>query len=114
MTQDESEQLSESTLGTESQSSESTSLDGKQSPPSDPDTKPIGRCYNELQEVKAAAQAMRTANARAQAALAKFWACRDAAAGASLGLMLQRDSTTATCQLIESHVKFIEKMIETP
>ena len=79
MTMDESGQLSESTSGTESQLSENTSQAGTSSAPPDVDTRPIGACYNELQAVKAAGLALRTAVENAKAANARFWACRDAA-----------------------------------
>ena len=79
MTQDESGQSSELTPATASESNESMSPAGTSSAPPDIDERPIGACHLEMLEIKAAVAAVRAANARAQAALAKFWACRDAA-----------------------------------
>lgn len=76
---DESEQLSGLTSEAESQSNANTSQGGTLSAPPDVDTRPIGACYLELQEVKAAGLALRAAVERAKTANARFWACRDAA-----------------------------------
>lgn len=48
----------------------------------DPDLRPIGRCYNELNRLRQLTQQMRALNAELDAASAAFWACRDAATAA--------------------------------
>jgi len=114
VTQDESEQLSESTLGTESQSSVSTSQDGTSSALSDVDTRPIGACYNELQEVKAAGLALRAAVERAKAANARFWACRDAAqeaAGIVPANQFRQQFLASAFERIETPITDLENMI---
>ena len=79
MTQDESGQLSESSAPKEPSSSESTSAAGVSVSMTDPDLRPVGRCFNELNRVRELTQQARAVNAQLQDALTAFWACRDAA-----------------------------------
>ena len=112
---DESGQSSGLRPVTDSTSSANTSPDGVLSPPMNVDERPIGACYNEMKAVKDAVNAMRAADARAKAALAAFWACRDAAA-VSAGI--QSPSAKAASFLAttfdgrEDDLRQIEKLIE--
>jgi len=114
MTTDESGQLSESTSETESQSNANTSQVGTLSAPPDVDTRPIGACYNELQEVKAAGLALRAAVERAKTANARFWACRDAAQTAA-GIVpvnqFRTEFLAFAFETIGKHVASVENLI---
>ena len=115
MTTDESGQLSELTLETESQSNVNTSQDGTLSAPPDVDTRPIGACYNELQEVRAAGLALRAAVERAKTANARFWACRDAATESvptASAINWRSRAAANSFDFIASIIIAIEKMIE--
>ena len=79
MIQDESEQSNESNAPKEPLSSENASAAGELSPLTDPDLRPVGRCFNELNRVRQLTQQARTVNAQLQDALTAFWVCRDAA-----------------------------------
>lgn len=117
MTTDDSEQLSESEQATESGLSESTSQDGGLSPVKDIDERPIGACHLEMLEIKAAVEALRVATARAKAASAAFWKCRDAALEAvptASAINWRSRATTASFEFIANEIDAVEKMIETP
>ena len=95
-------------------SSGSTAQAGDSPQPIDVDNRPIGACYNELRAVKNAVDAARAADARVKDALAKFWACRDAAA---MSAGIQSPSNKAASFLAttfdgrEDDLKQIEKLI---
>ena len=114
MTADESARSSGLPPATDSESSGSTSPDGASRQQTDIDDRPVGACYNELQAVKSAVNAARAADARVKDALAKFWACRDAAA-ATAGI--QSPSAKAASFLAttfdgrEDDLRQIEKLI---
>ena len=114
-TADESGQSSGLPLVTDSGSSGSTSQAGGSPQQTDIDDRPVGRCYSELQAVKSAVDAARAADAKVKAALAAFWACRDAAA-ATAGI--QSPSSKAASFLAttfdgrEDDLRQIEKLIE--
>ena len=112
---DESGQLSESNAPAECCSSVSTSPDGELSQQIDVDNRPVGRCYVELMRARAAVDKLRAAQAELQEASAAVWECRDAAKASAntANAILQRDSVAAACELIESHITFIESLIET-
>ena len=115
MTTDESGQLSELTSETESQSNANTSQVGTLSAPPDVDTRPIGACYNELQEVRAAGLALRAAVERARTANARFWACRDAATESvptASAINLSLRVTAKSFDFIAREINAVEKMIE--
>lgn len=109
MTQDESESLSGLSAQTESLQNESTSPDGVSSQATDPDLKPIGRCFNELNRLRAAAKALSAANAEVEAASAAFWACRDAAMEA---MHTRQQFECLTFKAIAPRVEDLESMIE--
>ena len=114
MTADESARLSGLPPATDSESSGSTSPDGDSRQQTDIDDRPVGACYNELQAVKSAVNAARAADARVKAAVAKFWACRDAAA---MSAGIQSPSSKAASFLTttfdgrEDDLRQIEKLI---
>ena len=115
MTADESARSSGLRPATESTLSVSTSLDGVLSPPKNVDERPIGACYNEMQAVKDAVNAMRAADAKAKAALAAFWACRDAASATNAAANpapIRSQFLATTFDGREDDLRHIEKLIE--
>ena len=78
-TADESGPLSESTPEAKQSLSENTLQDGNSLPP-DIDTRPVGRCHNEMNRVLELVRQARAIDAQLKTALTAFWACRDHAA----------------------------------
>jgi len=99
----------------DSTSNANTSLDGVLSPPMNVDERPIGACYNEMQAVKDAVNAMRAADARAKAALAAFWACRNAASATNAAANpapIRSQFLATTFDGREDDVQQIERLID--
>ena len=113
-TADESGQSSGLRPATDSTSSANTSPDGALSPPMDVDERPIGACYNEMRAVKDAVNAMRAADAKAKAALAAFWACRDSASAvnAAANPSIRSQFLATTFDGREDDVQQIERLID--
>lgn len=124
MTADESGRLSGLSGQTEPQSSGSASPVGVSLQPIEPpkvsteqdiNERPIGRCWSERFDLQNAMSAVRSADARLQASLTAYWACRDAAA-ATAGI--QSPSNKAASFLAttfdgrEDDLRQIEKLIE--
>ena len=122
-TADESGPSSESTPEMTPFLNESTLQGGDSSLPPDIDTRPVGRCHNEMKRLKALIASARTVDLAMREALTAFWACRDAAAAEAYAARQEPFKTPLTATRMrllesvfdgrESYLMWVERQLET-
>ena len=117
MTADESGPLSGSTPAAKQFLSGNTSQDGDLRQQPDIDTRPVGRCFNELTRLKNLIKQARAVDAAMQDALTAFWRCRDATDETPADDVLQGLRDFNRAQIFDSRAELLDRIkgyTETP